>query len=165
MIRPCTDADIAQMDAIINDAAQAYRGVIPADCWHEPYMSRNELESEIASGVQFWGWEEGGVLKGVMGLQIVRDATLIRHAYVRASHQGKGVGGALLDALIVRTDGPLLVGTWAAASWAIRFYERHGFQLAQPEEKDRLLTRYWTISHRQQETSVVLTRWSEPSRS
>jgi GNAT superfamily N-acetyltransferase len=158
MIRPCTDADVSEMDTIINDAAEAYRGAIPADCWHEPYMSRSELEGEIAKGVQFSGWDEAGVLAGVMGLQNVHDATLIRHAYVRASHQGRGVGGALLGALIARTDGPLLVGTWAAASWAIRFYERHGFQLAPPEEKDRLLNRYWKISARQRETSVVLTR-------
>jgi GNAT superfamily N-acetyltransferase len=158
MIRPCIDADVPEMYTIINDAAEAYRGVIPADCWHEPYMSRSELEAEIAEGVRFSGWDDDGVLAGVMGLQIVHDATLIRHAYVRSSHQGKGVGGALLSALIDQAEGPLLVGTWAAASWAIRFYERHGFQLAPPDEKDRLLGRYWKISPRQRETSVVLTR-------
>lgn len=161
MIRPCTNVDVPEMDAIINDAAEAYRGVIPADCWHDPYMTRSELMAELAGGVQFSGWDDGGVLAGVMGLQTVHDAELIRHAYVRTSHQGTGVGGALLAALMAKTDRALLVGTWAAASWAVRFYERHGFHLAPPEEKDRLLGRYWNISSRQRETSVVLTRRSE----
>jgi N-acetylglutamate synthase-like GNAT family acetyltransferase len=160
MIRRCTDADVPAIDAIVNAAAEAYRGVIPADCWHEPYMTRAHLLDEIAAGVEFWGWEEAGVLAGVMGLQPVRDATLIRHAYVRTSHQSRGVGGALLAKLAVQTSGPLLVGTWAAAVWAIRFYERHGFRLVGSEEKDRLLDTYWSISPRQRETSVVLTRAS-----
>jgi GNAT superfamily N-acetyltransferase len=158
MIRRCTDADVPAMDAIINEAATAYRGIIPADCWREPYMERSHLLAEIAAGVEFWGWDDAGVLVGVMGLQKVRDVTLIRHAYVRRSHQGRGVGGALLTQLAAQTDGPLLVGTWASAEWAIRFYERHGFRLAATEEKDRLLNSYWNISSRQQQTSVVLTR-------
>jgi GNAT superfamily N-acetyltransferase len=158
MIRRCTDADVPAIDAIINEAATAYRGVIPADCLHEPYMERSHLLAEIAAGVEFWGWDEAGVLVGVMGLQKVRDVTLIRHAYVRRSHQGRGVGGALLTELAARTDGPLLVGTWASAEWAIKFYERHGFRLAAAGEKDRLLDTYWNISSRQQQTSVVLTR-------
>jgi len=141
MLRRCTDDDVPAMDAIINEAAQAYRGAIPADCWHEPYMKRAELLAEIAAGVEFWGWEDAGDLVGVMGLQRVRDATLIRHAYVRPSHQSRGVGGALLNQLAGQTAGPLLVGTWAAAQWAIRFYERHGFRLV--------------------DTSVVLTRAAE----
>jgi GNAT superfamily N-acetyltransferase len=148
------------MDAIINEAATAYRGIIPADCWREPYMERSHLLAEIAAGVEFWGWDDAGVLVGVMGLQKVRDVTLIRHAYVRPSHQGRGVGGALLTQLAAQTDGPLLVGTWASAEWAIRFYERHGFRLVAADEKDRLLTSYWNISARQQQTSVVLTRSS-----
>ena len=156
MIRRCNDADLGTIEAIINEAAQAYRGVIPADCWHEPYMPRHELLAEIAAGVEFWGWDESGVLIGVMGLQQVRDATLIRHAYVRSAHQGRGIGGALLTRLAGQATGPLLVGTWADAAWAIRFYQRHGFRLAPPEEKDRLLTSYWNIPPRQQETSVVL---------
>jgi GNAT superfamily N-acetyltransferase len=137
MIRPCTEADVPAIDAIINDAAKAYRGVIPADCWHEPYMKRAELVDEIARGVEFWGWDEDGVLVGVMGLQKVRDVTLIRHAYVRSSHQSRGVGGALLEQLVRQTSTPLLVGTWASADWAIRFYDRHGFRLVGAEEKDR----------------------------
>jgi N-acetylglutamate synthase-like GNAT family acetyltransferase len=112
--------------------------------------------AEIAAGVNFWGWEESGALAGVMGIQQVRDVTLIRHAYVRKAQQGKGIGSSLLDALIARASGPLLVGTWAAAGWAKRLYERHGFRLVDAEEKDRLLSSYWNISARQRETSVVL---------
>ena len=158
MIRGCTEADVPVMDAIINEAAQAYRGVIPDDCWHQPYMARSELLAEIAAGVRFSGWEEAGALVGVMGLQTVRDVTLIRHAYVLPSHQGRGVGGTLLVALAGQVAGPLLVGTWAAARWAIRLYERHGFRRVPSAEKDRLLDRYWAISPRQRETSVVLRR-------
>lgn len=158
MIRRCTNVDVPAIDAIINDAAQAYRGVIPADCWHEPYMARPQLLDEIAAGVHFWGSDDAGVLVGVMGVQKVHDVTLIRHAYVRPSHQSRGVGGALLTTLTSQNAGPLLVGTWAAAAWAIRFYERYGFRLVATEEKDRLLNSYWRISPRQQETSVVLTR-------
>jgi GNAT superfamily N-acetyltransferase len=158
MIRRCTDADLATIESIINDAAEAYRGVIPADCWHEPYMPRAELAAEIAAGVVFWGWDEAGSLVGVMGLQPVRDVTLIRHAYVRPSHQGRGVGRELMAALAGQVTGPLLVGTWAAADWAIMFYERRGFRLVSPAEKQRLLDTYWTISTRQRDTSVVLVR-------
>ena len=158
MIRRCTEDDVPAIDTIINEAASAYRGVIPADCWHEPYMKRSELVSEIGAGVDFWGWDDGGALVGVMGLQKVRDVTLIRHAYVRPSHQSRGVGGALLTRLATETAGSLLVGTWADAQWAIRFYQRHGFRLVDPDEKDRLLGTYWNIPARQRETSVVLTR-------
>ena len=156
MLRPCTNDDIPLIDAIINEAAAAYRGVIPSDCWHEPYMNRSQLVDEIARGVNFCGWDEGGNLVGVMGLQNVRDVTLIRHAYVRSSHQSRGVGGALLTHLIGQADKSLLVGTWAAAHWAIRFYERHGFRLVGTEERNRLLDTYWDISPRQRDTSVVL---------
>ena len=121
-----------------------------------PYMTDAALRSEIAAGVEFRGWEEEGALIGVMGLQKVRDATLIRHAYVRSTHQGKGIGAALIRHLVDRAPGPLLVGTWAAATWAIRFYQGHGFRLVTPDEKDRLLSTYWTVSDRQAETSVVL---------
>jgi GNAT superfamily N-acetyltransferase len=156
MIRRCTDADVAVIEAIIHEAAQAYRGVIPADCWHEPYMTRSQLDAEIAQGVEFWGWDASGAPVAVMGLQRVRDVTLIRHAYVAPGYQGRGVGSALLTTLAGQATGPLLVGTWAAAAWAIRFYERHGFRLVSEEEKDLLLNRYWRISQRQRETSVVL---------
>ena len=158
MIRPCTSADLPVMDAIINEAAEKYRGVIPADCWHEPYMSRRDLEAEIAAGVRFSGWEDAGALTGVMGVQTVRDATLIRHAYVRTAQQGRGIGGALLRALTQEVPGKLLIGTWADAVWAIRFYQGHGFQLMPTEEKNRLLGIYWRIPDRQRDTSVVLAR-------
>ncbi|HET9581135.1 MAG TPA: GNAT family N-acetyltransferase [Usitatibacter sp.] len=158
MIRQCADADVPAIEAIVNEAAEAYRGIIPADRWHEPYMPRAELEGEIAAGVDFWGFEESGRLVGVMGLQAVRDVTLIRHAYVLPGRQGEGIGSALIDHLLARTETRLLVGTWAAAQWAIRFYERHGFRLVSAAEKDRLLDAYWTIPDRQRETSVVLAR-------
>ncbi len=156
MIRPCANADFQALEAVINEAAQAYRGVIPADCWHEPYMIGSALKTEIEAGVNFWGWDESGTLIGVMGIQHVRDVTLIRHAYVRTAHQGRGIGSALLCFLADRATGPLLVGTWAAAVWAIRFYERHGFRLVSPAEKDRLLATYWSIPSQQKETSAVL---------
>ena len=158
MIRRCTDADVAAIDAIINEAAQAYRGVIPTDCWHEPYMTRSDLMAEIAAGVAFWGWDEADALVGVMGFQKVGDATLIRHAYVRPTHQGRGIGSTLLTNLAGQTTEPLLVGTWAAAEWAIHFYARRGFRLVSAAEKQRLLKTYWSIPERQQESSVVLAR-------
>jgi GNAT superfamily N-acetyltransferase len=150
-------AESAAIGEIVNDAARRYAGVIPADRYHEPYMPPAELLAEIDAGVRFWGYEDaGGELLGVMGIQDVSDVTLIRHAYVRSSHQGRGVGGALLARLRAQTERPILVGTWAAASWAVAFYERHGFCLVTPAEKDRLLRLYWTIPERQVETSVVL---------
>ena len=158
MIRRCIAADIPIIEAIINEAADKYRGVIPADCWHEPYMSRAELEREIAAGVNFSGWDADGELIAVMGAQRVKDATLIRHAYVRTAQQGRGIGGKLLTAFSSEVDGKLLIGTWAAASWAIRFYQGHGFRLVAQDEKNRLLDTYWTISERQRDTSVVLMR-------
>ncbi len=144
------------MCAIINDAAKAYRGVIPPDRWHDPYMPHEELTGEIQQGVAFWGYEENGRLLGVMGRQPVKDVTLIRHAYVTSARRGEGIGGKLLQHLLERTAGPILVGTWAAAEWAIRFYEKHGFRQVSQAEKDRLLRTYWSISERQVETSVVL---------
>jgi len=157
MIRPCGPADRDAILAIINDAAEAYRGIIPPDRWHEPYMPREELDAEIAAGVAFLGWEEpGDGMVGVMGAQQVRDVTLIRHAYVRTGRRGQGIGGRLLDALMAGIDRPVLVGTWAAAEWAIRFYERHGFRRLGRAETKRLLRAYWTVPERQIETSVVL---------
>jgi GNAT superfamily N-acetyltransferase len=157
-VRPCRDDELVAMGRIINAAAEAYRGAIPADCWHEPYMSAEELAAEIAAGVEFIGASDSaGVLIGVMGIQPVQDVALIRHAYVDPARQGEGVGGVLLQHLLGAVPtGRILVGTWAAATWAIAFYERHGFRLVGPAEKDALLERYWTISPRQVETSVVL---------
>ncbi len=161
MISPTTPADFEAMYEIINDAARAYDGVIPADRYHEPYMSREQLRREIDDGVVFWGYREEGELIGVMGIQDVADVTLIRHAYVRTAHRNRRIGGKLLLFLMGRTDRPTLIGTWAAAEWAVRFYEKHGFTLVTPEEKDRLLATYWKIPPRQVETSVVLAdrRW------
>ncbi len=156
MIRICRDDDFETIFSIVNEAAQAYRGVIPADRWQEPYMPRTELKEEMAAGVVFWGDEEAGELQGVMGIQDVKDVALIRHAYVRRNGQGQGRGGRILSFLRSQTSRPLLVGTWAAALWAIRFYEQHGFRQVSPQEKDRLLKNYWTIPERQVETSVVL---------
>jgi GNAT superfamily N-acetyltransferase len=161
-IRPCSERDFASLRHVINAAATAYAGVIPADRYHVPYMSADELRDEIAAGVRFWGWFEEGDLAGAMGIQDVGDVTLIRHAYVTPARQGAGIGSRLLAHLLSLPHRPLLVGTWADAGWAIRFYERHGFRLVTPQEKDRLLRRYWTIPERQVETSVVL-RLDEPS--
>ena len=156
MIRECTESDVDAIDEIINEAALKYRGVIPADCWHEPYMTREQLLEQIGAGVRFSGVARDGALAGVMGLQRVRDVTLIRHAYVRSAEQGRGIGSELLRELIARAARPLLVGTWAAATWAIRIYERNGFRLLPRDETDRLLRTYWNIPARQREASVVL---------
>jgi N-acetylglutamate synthase-like GNAT family acetyltransferase len=156
VIRPCDDKDLAAIVAIVNDAAQAYKGIIPADRWQEPYMPLEELRHEIAAGVRFWGEEEDGELLGVMGLQDVQDVALIRHAYVRTARRNQGIGGRLLAHLRTLTTRPILIGTWAAAVWAVRFYEKHGFRLVTQAEKERLLRKYWSIPERQVETSVVL---------
>jgi GNAT superfamily N-acetyltransferase len=156
IIRSCRRDEHATILAIINAAAEAYRGVIPNDCWHEPYFPSSQLEAEIAAGVSFWGYELDGELIGVMGFQSVRDVDLIRHAYVRPTHQSHGVGGKLLAHLRGVTERPMLVGTWADAEWAIRFYQRHGFELVSREHTATVLEKYWTISERQIETSVVL---------
>jgi GNAT superfamily N-acetyltransferase len=155
-IRPCRDDERAAILAIVNAAAEAYRGVIPADRWREPYMPRHELDAEIATGVTFWGYEADGALVGIMGIQPVRDVDLIRHAYVTPGSQRRGAGGALLEHFARSTTRCMLVGTWAAADWAIRFYRRHGFELVSPERKAALLKTYWSIPERQIETSVVL---------
>jgi GNAT superfamily N-acetyltransferase len=155
-IRPCVVSEQAAIVEVINDAARAYRDVIPADRWKEPYMPPEELRGEIAQGVVFRGAFEGRQLLGVMGLQAVRDVVLIRHAYVRTARRREGIGAALLSHLLAGTQGPVLIGTWAAAGWAIRFYEKHGFRLVGAEEKDRLLRSYWTVPERQIAESVVL---------
>ena len=156
MIRRCETSDFNAILEVINDAAHAYKGVIPEDRWQEPYMPEEELRSEMDSGVLFLGYEDGGELVGVMGIQNIQDVTLIRHAYVLKAKQNRGIGGMLLARLRRQTTRPILVGTWAAAVWAVRFYERHGFKLVSAQEKERLLRAYWSIPGRQIETSVVL---------
>jgi GNAT superfamily N-acetyltransferase len=157
MIRKISSSDFDSILKVVNDAAQVYRGVIPDDLWKEPYMSSEELRHEADAGVVFYGWFEGDVLLGVMGIQPVKDVTLIRHVYVLPEHQRRGIGGKLLEHLIgLAKTSEILVGTWASATWAIRFYEKHGFKLVPPEEKDKLLRTYWNIPERQIETSVVL---------
>jgi N-acetylglutamate synthase-like GNAT family acetyltransferase len=157
-IRAADDRDFPAMLAIINVAAQAYRGVIPEDCWQEPYMSAEALRAEIAAGVVFSLAEAGGVAVGLMGIQRVSNTRLIRHAYVRPDAQGRGVGGRLLRSLVGDSQRPVLIGTWAAATWAIGFYERHGFERVPGSVKDAMLNSYWTITPRQVETSIVLSR-------
>jgi len=159
MIRRCEEREQRDFESIleiINDGAQAYKETIPADRWTEPYMSREKLQHEIDEGVLFWGFENAGILEGVMGIQKIQDVTLIRHAYVRSSSQQRGIGGQLLSHLRQLAAGPVLIGTWAAAGWAIRFYEKHGFRIVSPSEKIRLLRKYWSVPDRQIETSVVL---------
>ncbi len=161
MIRRCEPRDFASIYAVINDGAQAYCGVIAPDCWSEPYMPRDELRSEIAAGVVFWGAEAEDDLASVMGLQQVKDVSLIRHAYTRSARRNSGLGSALLEHLRQKTDRPLLVGTWKAAIWAVGFYERRGFRLVTEDQKRALLQRYWTVPARQVDESVVLAdaRW------
>jgi N-acetylglutamate synthase-like GNAT family acetyltransferase len=160
-IRKGVASDFAAMLAIINDAAQKYRGVIPADRWHEPYMPADELAKEIAAGVVFWIAEDDARLLGVMGIQDKGDVALVRHAYVSTREQGKGIGTRLLRHVQGLADKPFLIGTWADASWAIEFYRRNGFTVVSKDEKERLLRTYWSIPARQVETSVVLAdrRW------
>jgi N-acetylglutamate synthase-like GNAT family acetyltransferase len=166
MIRHCDNRDFDLIWAIINDGAQAYKGIIPADRWTEPYMSQEKLRHEIDDGVVFWGFEENGTLAGVMGLQEVQDVTLIRHAYVLTIRQRRGIGGSLLHHLLALANSPVLIGTWADAIWAIHFYEKNDFRLVGTEEKNRLLKKYWTVPQRQIETSVVLAdlKWYETRR-
>jgi len=146
------------MFAIINDAAQAYKGIIPGDRWHEPYMPLDELKAQIADGIVFSGCESGGKLVGVMGIQDKGEVVLIRHAYVRTSERRKGIGEKLLRHLAATTEKPVMIGTWRAAAWAIRFYEKNGYRLLPREEAEPLMRKYWGIPERQVETSVVLAR-------
>jgi N-acetylglutamate synthase-like GNAT family acetyltransferase len=156
MIRRCQPSDTAVMFEIVNDAAAAYKGAIPDDRWHEPYMPLEELEREIADGVEFWGCEENGTLLGVMGIQDKGPVCLIRHAYVRTGRQKGGVGSRLLQHLEANVEKPVLIGTWASAVWAVAFYQRNGYRLVSEDEKNRLLRQFWRIPDRQIETSVVL---------
>jgi len=157
MIHSLLPSDFDAVLKVINDAAQAYKGVIPNDRWKEPYMSAEELREEIEAGVRFFGWVEGGHLLGVVGIQALEDTALIRHVYVLPGCQRRGIGTRLLEYLIgLAETSEILVGTWADATWAIRFYEKHGFKLVSSREKDGLLQTYWNIPERQIETSVVL---------
>jgi len=163
MISKCEHKDFTNIHEIINDAAEAYRGIIPADLWHEPYMPEDELKKQMEEGVQFWGYNEDGMLTGVMGIQFKGDVTLIRHAYVRTTKRNKGIGSKLLKHLTEISSTPVLIGTWSDARWAIEFYQKHGFRLLPEEEKNNLLHKYWNIRERQVEISVVLasTDWGK----
>ena len=162
-ILPCGSADLPMICEIINESAIAYKGIIPTDRWHEPYMPMAELESEISKGVRFYAYRKAERILGVMGIQDVKDVTLLRHAYVRTEFRGQGVGRELLANLRELTNRPVLIGTWKAATWAIRFYEKNGFTLIEESEKNRLLKTYWTVPARQIEESVVLAdnRWRD----
>ena len=156
MIRVCTESDYDAIFEIINEAAQAYKGIIPQDRWHEPYMSLEELRAQIDDGIVFWGLERDGRLLGVMGIQDKGEVTLIRHAYVASGAQNQGIGKKLLRHLERMTEKPILIGTWADASWAVSFYQKNGYTLVSEVEKNHLLRRYWSIPERQVQTSVVL---------
>lgn len=156
MIRQCKKSDFNTLFEIINDAAGAYKGIIPDDCWNDPYMPAEELRTEIEDGIVFWGFDKEGILSGIMGIQDKGAVTLIRHAYVRKSDQNLGIGTRLLHNLEKLTDKPILIGTWATASWAISFYIKNGYIPVSEEEKNRLLHKYWSIPERQVETSIVL---------
>ena len=156
MILNCNETHFKEILAIINDAASAYKGIIPEDLWHEPYMSEDELKSQIKQGIRFWCYTENEEIMGVMGLQDKEEVMLVRHAYVRTAYRNKGIGGKLLKHLLATIDKPVLIGTWADAEWAIGFYQKHGFRLLQKEENAELHKKYWSISPRQVETSVVL---------
>ena len=156
MIRLCGRRDIDTIYEIINDSARAYEGHIPDDCYHQPYMPRDELLSEIADGVVFYGYEEDGSLVAVMGTQDRGSVILIRHAYTRTERRGEGIGSKLLEHLLGITTTPVMIGTWRGATWAVMFYQKHGFKLVSEEDKDRLLQEFWSIPQKQVETSVVL---------
>lgn len=156
MITKCSEKDFNTILEIINDSSIAYKGIIPEDRWKEPYMPKEELETQISEGVEFWKYEENNEVLGVMGIQFKQDVTLIRHAYIRTSVRQKGIGGKLLKHLTAITQTPVLIGTWADACWAIRFYKKNGFRQVNEDEKNRLLKTYWLIPERQVETSIVL---------
>ena len=165
MVIKLADNHFNEIYEIINDGASAYKGIIPDDRWHIPYMSQDELKSQIGEGVEFWGYLKKNLLLGVMGIQSKKNLTLIRHAYIRTDQRNKGIGSSLLEYLCALCETPVLIGTWADAAWAISFYQKHGFRLLPEEEKNNLLRKYWKIPVRQIETSVVLasSNWnSEP---
>ncbi|SMG31009.1 GNAT family N-acetyltransferase [Sphingobacterium psychroaquaticum] len=156
MILKSQPSDFKDIYEIINDASVAYKGIIPADRWKDPYMTEKELHEQILEGVEFWCYHQDGRILGVMGIQHRGDVTLIRHAYIRTVVRNQGIGGTLLKHLSTLTQNPILIGTWADASWAINFYLKNGFQQVSYTEKEQLLRKYWNIPFRQIETSVVL---------
>jgi N-acetylglutamate synthase-like GNAT family acetyltransferase len=156
MIRKATENDFDDIYHVINDAAMAYKGIIPLDRWHEPYMTREELKAQIDDGVCFYCYVDHSGVVGVMGLQDKGEVSLIRHAYVITAERKKGIGARLIQELLKDSSKPVLIGTWRAAHWAIRFYERHGFLVVSEEEKNKLLRKYWNIPDRQVEASIVL---------
>ena len=156
MVKRCQEYDFDTIYEIINDSALAYKNVIPHDCWHEPYMTKEKLKSEIMKGIEFWCYEENGTILGVMGIQQIQDITLIRHAYIRPQNRRQGIGSLLLEFLKLKIEKPIFIGTWSAANWAIAFYQKHEFFLVKEDIKTKLLKKYWNISERQNETSVVL---------
>jgi N-acetylglutamate synthase-like GNAT family acetyltransferase len=156
MIEQYTPADFQTVYDIINDASSAYKGIIPADRWHEPYMPEQELQEQLEDGIEFWCYKQNDEIVGVMGIQEKSDVTLIRHAYVRTTQRSLGIGSKLLSHLTTLTSKPVLIGTWADAEWAISFYQKHGFSLVEKELKNKLLNTYWSVPERQIETSVVL---------
>ena len=156
MINKCVPADLTEIFHVINDGAIAYKGIIPPDRWHEPYMSKDELLAQVKDGVEFWSYTDNDKIIGVMGIQHKGEVTLIRHAYVRTAARNQGIGSRLLTHLLSTVSVPVLIGTWADAKWAIEFYKKHGFRILPSEEKDKLLRKFWTIPDRQVETSVVM---------
>jgi len=160
MIGEYKKADTSKILYIINNASLRYKGIIPDDCWHEPYMSEQELINEFSYGVRMYGYHHNNKLIGVIGAQEIKDIILIRHAYTLTSYQGRGAGSALLEYLLKKNQNSrLLVGTWKNATWAIQFYEKFGFILHTKEETTLLLKKYWNIPSKQIENSVVLERY------
>ena len=160
MIREYTKIDSSEILHVINNAASKYKGIIPDDCWHEPYMSEKELINELNDGVHMYGYHDNNKLIGVIGVQEVKDVILIRHAYTLTSYQSKGKGGILLEYLLKQNQNSrLLVGTWKNATWAIQFYKKFDFIIHTKDETALLLKKYWNIPTKQVENSVVLERY------
>ncbi len=160
MISEYTKSDNSKILYVINNAAARYKGIIPDNCWHEPYMSKQELVDELADGVHMFGYHLNNKLIGVIGIQKIKDVVLIRHAYTLTSYQGKGIGSALLEYLLKKNkNSRLLVGTWRNAAWAVRFYEKFDFILHTKDRSTLLLKRYWKIPSKQIKNSVVLERY------
>ena len=152
--------DTSKILNIINDASLRYKGIIPENCWHEPYMSEQELIDEFNNKIHMFGYHKNNKLIGVIGVQEVKDVILIRHAYTLTAYQGKGTGSALLKYLLKKNQNSrILVGTWRHATWAVRFYEKFGFVLHAKEQSALLLKKYWKIPSKQIENSVVLERF------